>query len=301
MKRVAFAFRRRARARLPRARHGATPRAPPLVLLHGWMDVVASFQFLVDALARTLARDRARLAGLRPHGVAPRRLLVPRLRRRPRCAAARVVARRRRSHLVGHSLGANVAMIYAGVRPARVRSVVALDGFGIPAEDPERAPQKLREVARRARASAGLRALREPRRRRRPAAEEQSAAAARQGRVPRGALGRDVARRRRAAARRSAPQAAVSRPCTGWTRSYAMWRDDHRARAVGRGRGVAHSALARRRRRSRRAEIARRLRARAARRRSSPSPTPATCCITTSRDAVARARRSVPRRRDRRA
>jgi len=35
--------------------------APPLVLLHGWMDVAASFQFVVDALSRewsVLARLR---------------------------------------------------------------------------------------------------------------------------------------------------------------------------------------------------------------------------------------------------
>ncbi|MBP6465089.1 MAG: alpha/beta hydrolase, partial [Rubrivivax sp.] len=29
----------------------ARPGRPPLVLLHGWMDVGASFQFVVDALA----------------------------------------------------------------------------------------------------------------------------------------------------------------------------------------------------------------------------------------------------------
>ena len=28
----------------------ATPARPPLVMLHGWMDVAASFQFVVDAL-----------------------------------------------------------------------------------------------------------------------------------------------------------------------------------------------------------------------------------------------------------
>ena len=28
----------------------ATPERPPLVMLHGWMDVAASFQFVVDAL-----------------------------------------------------------------------------------------------------------------------------------------------------------------------------------------------------------------------------------------------------------
>ena len=28
----------------------ATPERPPLVMLHGWMDVAASFQFVVDAM-----------------------------------------------------------------------------------------------------------------------------------------------------------------------------------------------------------------------------------------------------------
>ena len=40
-----------ARPRTPRAAAGATARAEA-VLLHGWMDVAASFQFLVDAFAR---------------------------------------------------------------------------------------------------------------------------------------------------------------------------------------------------------------------------------------------------------
>ena len=45
--------------------------------------------------------------------------------------------------LVGHSLGGNVVMLYAGARPARVRRVVSLEGFGIPAEDAGRAPKKI--------------------------------------------------------------------------------------------------------------------------------------------------------------
>jgi hypothetical protein len=54
---------------------------PPLVMLHGWMDVGASFQFVVDALAR---RRRRRAACWRPTGAASacterrhRQLLVP--------------------------------------------------------------------------------------------------------------------------------------------------------------------------------------------------------------------------------
>ncbi|MDP3611703.1 MAG: alpha/beta hydrolase, partial [Rubrivivax sp.] len=35
-----------------------TANRPPLLLLHGWMDVGASFQFLVDELARREGFDR---------------------------------------------------------------------------------------------------------------------------------------------------------------------------------------------------------------------------------------------------
>lgn len=119
-----------------------TPSAPTLVLLHGWMDVAGSFRFLVDALRgrwHVLAPDWQGFGrtGWRANGyvftdyLADLEALL-----RSECGDAPV-------NLVGHSLGANVAMLYAGVRPSRVRAVVALDGFGIPAEGPERAPMKL--------------------------------------------------------------------------------------------------------------------------------------------------------------
>ena len=40
----------------------ATPERPPLVLAHGWMDVGASFQFLVDELAQLEGTGRCILA-----------------------------------------------------------------------------------------------------------------------------------------------------------------------------------------------------------------------------------------------
>jgi pimeloyl-ACP methyl ester carboxylesterase len=117
------------------------PGAPKLFMLHGWMDVSASFQFLVDALAGqwcVLAPDwrgfglsewcrdgywfadyigdlDALLAHYAPEGAV---------------------------NLVGHSLGGNIAGLYAGIRPERVRRVVSLDGFGIAAEAAGRAPEK---------------------------------------------------------------------------------------------------------------------------------------------------------------
>jgi pimeloyl-ACP methyl ester carboxylesterase len=116
--------------------------APRLFLLHGWMDVAASFQFLVDALARewcVIAPDLRGFGGSawNPRGywfadyIADFDVLLDRY------APDEAV------RVVGHSLGANVAMHYAGVRPGRVAELVALDGFGIPAESAEQAPDKL--------------------------------------------------------------------------------------------------------------------------------------------------------------
>ena len=120
------------------------PAAPKLFLLHGWMDVAASFQFLVDALAgewRVIAPD------LRGYGRSARQAqgywfpdYVADLE-----ALVDAFAPGEAVNLVGHSLGGNIVMHYAGVRPARVRRVVSLDGFGIPHEDPAEAPRKFAE------------------------------------------------------------------------------------------------------------------------------------------------------------
>lgn len=117
------------------------PSAPKLFLLHGWMDVGASFQFLVDALAHEWYAIAPDLRGFgrtawQPQGywfadyVADLEALIA------------AYAPGERVNLVGHSLGGNIVMIYAGVRPQRVHRVVSLDGFGIPAESPQVAPTK---------------------------------------------------------------------------------------------------------------------------------------------------------------
>lgn len=117
------------------------PGAPTLFLLHGWMDVAASFQFLVDALQRewhVVAHDLRGFgrSAWQPHGywfadyVADLDALAERY------------SPDQPIRLAGHSLGANVSMHYAGVAPGRVRDLIALDGFGIPSEGPDRAPAK---------------------------------------------------------------------------------------------------------------------------------------------------------------
>jgi len=45
-------------------------------------------------------------------------------------------------NLVGHSMGANVVMTYAGIRPDRVRRLINLEGFGLPSTQAEQAPAR---------------------------------------------------------------------------------------------------------------------------------------------------------------
>jgi pimeloyl-ACP methyl ester carboxylesterase len=45
--------------------------------------------------------------------------------------------------LLGHSMGGNVVMSYAGVRPQRIRKLINLEGFGLPAAKAQHAPRRL--------------------------------------------------------------------------------------------------------------------------------------------------------------
>jgi len=125
-----------------------TSEQPPLVLLHGWMDCGASWQFVVDALSDALLQSRTILA---PdwRGFGATRPTTP-------CDSYHFVdylgdleallnhyAGEQPVDLVGHSMGGNVAMMYAGVRPERIRRLVNLEGFGLPATQPAQAPQHI--------------------------------------------------------------------------------------------------------------------------------------------------------------
>lgn len=120
----------------------ASAGAPKMVLLHGWMDVSASFQFLVDALRGewdVYAPDW-RGYGLTDWGKADCYWFPDYLADLD--SLLNVLEISFPVNLVGHSLGANVASMYAGVRPARVAKLVNLEGFGMQATRPEQAPKR---------------------------------------------------------------------------------------------------------------------------------------------------------------
>jgi pimeloyl-ACP methyl ester carboxylesterase len=123
-------------------RHWGDSSAPKLFLLHGRMDSSPTFQFVVDALTQSwhvIAPDwrgygatewlsrpywyydyYADLDGLLAH-----------------------YSPDRPARLVGHSMGANIASIYAAAKPERVSQIAMLDFLGLPKPTGD-APTELR-------------------------------------------------------------------------------------------------------------------------------------------------------------
>jgi pimeloyl-ACP methyl ester carboxylesterase len=114
----------------------------PVVLLHGGVDSSATFQFLIDALdgpgwfVAPDWRGHGR-SGWVQGGYAFADYLADLDALLDRLVPERPVT------LVGHSLGGNVALVYAGLRPERVVRLVSLDGFGVPDRPPGDAPAHL--------------------------------------------------------------------------------------------------------------------------------------------------------------
>jgi pimeloyl-ACP methyl ester carboxylesterase len=118
------------------------PDKVPLVMVHGWMDVGASWQFMVDAFDEdhyVIAPDW-RGYGLTEGPPADNYWFLDYLADLDflldhYSAQAPV-------DLVGHSMGGNIAMLYAGSRPERIRRLVNLEGFGMAATRPSQAPKR---------------------------------------------------------------------------------------------------------------------------------------------------------------
>jgi pimeloyl-ACP methyl ester carboxylesterase len=113
-------------------------------MLHGFLDAGGTFQFLVDALKK----DRSIVAldwrgfGLSqwaPDGyffhdyIADLDQLLDQ------------VSPFSPARILGHSMGGNVACLYAGSRPERVNCLVNLEGFGLARTSPKEAPARMRK------------------------------------------------------------------------------------------------------------------------------------------------------------
>lgn len=123
-------------------RRWGKPDAPKLIMLHGWMDVSASFQFTVDALEKqwcVLAPDWrgfglsewSRQGYWFPDYVADLDSLLNQI------SPDQPVT------IMGHSMGGNIAGLYAGVRPERVDRLLLAEGFGMPPTVAAQAPRRI--------------------------------------------------------------------------------------------------------------------------------------------------------------
>jgi pimeloyl-ACP methyl ester carboxylesterase len=121
-----------------------SPAELPLFLLHGWLDAGETFQFVVDSLKK----DRP--------------IIAPDWRGFGRSewpqegygfpdylgdfdALMDEISPDAPARIVGHSMGGNIANLYAGLRPERVRCVINLEGLGLPRTSPQDAPKRMRK------------------------------------------------------------------------------------------------------------------------------------------------------------
>ncbi len=118
--------------------------APLLIYLHGWGDCGSTWQLVVDRLQHdwhVVAPDWRGFGRTRVEGTSywfPDYLADLH-------ALAAIVAPDEPLRLVGHSMGGNIASLYAGIMPERVRALINIEGFGLPDSMPDDAPARYRD------------------------------------------------------------------------------------------------------------------------------------------------------------
>jgi pimeloyl-ACP methyl ester carboxylesterase len=118
------------------------PGVPSLVMVHGWMDVAASFQFMVDAMREQRHIIAPDWRGFGHSGGAPTDNYWHPDYMADLDFLLDHISPNAPVDLLGHSMGGHVVMMYAGVRPHRVRKLINMEGFGMPQAKPELAPKR---------------------------------------------------------------------------------------------------------------------------------------------------------------
>lgn len=120
------------------------PDAPLLLCLHGHRDASATFQFMADRLTkdwRIVAPDWRGHGdtGWAPQGYYYQDYLADLDAIVDHVSPGEPVA------MLGHSLGGNIATVYAGVRPQKVKRFASIDGFGLRGRYSVEMPDHLRD------------------------------------------------------------------------------------------------------------------------------------------------------------
>jgi len=113
----------------------------PIVLLHGFLDCGATWQFLVDCLPSSWTLVAPDWRGFGDSEWAPGGYWFPDYFADLDVLLDALVPQGR-ARLIGHSMGANVASMYGGIRPQRLQWLVNLEGLGLARTHPSDAPRR---------------------------------------------------------------------------------------------------------------------------------------------------------------
>lgn len=120
------------------------PHPSPTVLLHGFMDASETWQFMIEHLPGDWSFVAFDWRGFGGTDRAPGGYWFPDYFADLEALLGQLV-RRGRARVVAHSMGGNIATIYAGVRPERIEWLVNLEGIGLMPTRPEQAPGRYAE------------------------------------------------------------------------------------------------------------------------------------------------------------
>ena len=116
---------------------------PMIVYLHGWGDCAATFQMVVDQFDKDWFVVAPDWRGFGGSSVDAQAYWFPDYLADLDQLLA-IYSPDDPVRLVGHSMGANVAGLYAGTMPERVAAFVNVEGFGLTDSDPRDAPRRYR-------------------------------------------------------------------------------------------------------------------------------------------------------------
>ncbi len=117
------------------------PANPTLIMLHGWMDCGATYQYVAEHLEHDFHLVAPDLRGFGETEHAPGYWFPDYF------ADLDVILDKyapNGANLVGHSMGGNIVTMYAGIQPQKVNKVLILEALGMPPTEPNEAPDKYR-------------------------------------------------------------------------------------------------------------------------------------------------------------
>jgi len=119
---------------------------PLLMLLHGWMDCGATYKYVADHLIDDYFLVAPDWRGFGQTDHAPGYWFPDYFADLEKILDH--YAPNQAANLVGHSMGGNIALMYAGIHPHRVKNVLSLEALGMPQTESADAPEKYRRWMR---------------------------------------------------------------------------------------------------------------------------------------------------------